>query len=95
MTKADVMSGFKTLKICTSYYVDGKDSDEIPFHADASIEPVYVDFQGWEADISRIREFDKLPEALKAFIEYIENQTGVPVTMVSVGPDREETIFRK
>jgi adenylosuccinate synthase len=95
MTKADVMSGFKTLKICRSYYVDGKDTDEIPFHADASIEPVYIDFQGWESDISRIREFDKLPEALKVFIEYIENQTGVPVTMVSVGPDREETIFRK
>ena len=59
------------------------------------IEPVYTELPGWEADISGIREFNKLPEALKLFIEFIENQTGVPVTMVSVGPDREETIFRK
>jgi adenylosuccinate synthase len=95
MTKADVMSGFSTIKICTSYNVEGRNSDEIPFSADASIEPVYADLPGWEADISGIREFTKLPEALKAFIEFIEKQTGVPVTMVSVGPDREETIFRK
>ena len=95
MTKADVMSGFKTIKICTSYKVDGKYSDEIPFNADSLMEPVYIDFQGWEADISEIREFDKLPEALKLFIDFIEKQTGVPLTMVSVGPDREETIFRK
>ena len=95
MTKADVMSGFKTVKICTSYIVDGKYSDEIPFNAGTSIEPVYTDLQGWEADLSGIREFDKLPEALKIFIEFIEKHTGVPVTMVSVGPDREETIFRK
>jgi adenylosuccinate synthase len=95
MTKADVMSGFSTIKICTSYNVEGRKSDEIPFNAEASIEPVYADLPGWEADISGIREFAKLPEALKAFIEFIEKETGVPVTMVSVGPDREETIFRK
>ena len=50
--------------------------------------------KGWQEDISRIKEFKKLPAALKEIIEFIEKQTGVPVTMVSVGPDREETIFR-
>jgi adenylosuccinate synthase len=95
MTKADVMSGFKIIKICTSYKVSGKNSDEIPFNADSEIEPVYTDLQGWETDISELREFEKLPEALKLFIEFIEKQTGVPVTLVSVGPDREETIFRQ
>jgi adenylosuccinate synthase len=94
MTKADVMSGFKTIKICTSYRVDGKDTTEIPFNAETHIEPVYTDFSGWEADISGIREYNNLPTALKVFVEFIENQTGVPVTMVSVGPDRVETIFR-
>jgi adenylosuccinate synthase len=88
------MSGFKSIKVCTSYNIEGKNSDEIPFNADARIEPVYTELQGWEADISGIREFNKLPVALKQFIEFIENRTGVPVTMVSVGPDREETIFR-
>jgi adenylosuccinate synthase len=95
MTKADVMSGFRTVRICTSYRVDGKECVEIPFNTDSVIEPVYKDLTGWDEDITGIREFDKLPDNLKSYIEFIEQQTGVPVTMVSVGPDREETIFRK
>jgi adenylosuccinate synthase len=95
MTKADVLSGFKTVKICTSYRVDQKECPEIPFSNDSVIEPVYTDMIGWEEDISGIREFNELPEALKKYIEFIEKQTGIPVTIVSVGPDREETIFRK
>lgn len=94
MTKADVMSGFITIKICTSYKVDGKECLEIPFSNDSVIEPVYNDLPGWAEDISGIREYNKLPETLKKYIEFIEKQTGVPITLVSVGPDREETIFR-
>jgi adenylosuccinate synthase len=94
MTKADVMSGFKTIKICTSYIVDGKNCGEVPFNADASIEPVYTELHGWEENISEIKKYNELPEPLRKFIEFIEKNTGVPVTMVSVGPDREETIFR-
>ncbi|HUX59388.1 MAG TPA: adenylosuccinate synthase [Bacteroidales bacterium] len=94
MTKADVMSGFKTIKICTSYKVGGKECLEIPFGNDTVIEPVYIEMQGWNENITGIREFNKLPETLKKIIEFIETQTNVPVTMVSVGPDREETIFR-
>ena len=94
MTKADVMSGFKTISICTSYKVDGKECNEIPFSNDSVIEPVYTELPGWKEDISGIKEFNKLPDPLKKFITFIEKQTGVPVTMVSVGPDREETIFR-
>jgi adenylosuccinate synthase len=95
MTKADVMSGFSTIKICTSYKVEGKDCLELPFNNDSVIEPVYTDMSGWQEDISGIREFNLLPDALKIYIEFIEKQTGIPVTMVSVGPDRIETIFRK
>jgi adenylosuccinate synthase len=94
MTKADVMSGFKIIKICTSYKINGRNAFEIPFSSDTHIEPVYTDFAGWQTDISEIREYNKLPQELKAFIEFIENQTGVPIIMVSVGPDREETILR-
>jgi adenylosuccinate synthase len=94
MTKADVMSGFKTIKICTSYIVDGKNCGDVPFNADASIEPVYTELPGWEENISEIKNYNELPEPLRKFIEFIEKNTGVPVTMVSVGPDREETIFR-
>jgi adenylosuccinate synthase len=94
MTKADVMSGFKTIKICTSYKVDGKECLEIPFDNDSVIEPVYTELAGWEEDISGIKEYISLPEPLIKFVEFIEKQTNVPVSMVSVGPDREETIFR-
>jgi adenylosuccinate synthase len=94
MTKADVLSGFETVKICTSYKVDNKECTEIPFSNDSVIEPVYTDMNGWPEDISGIREFNRLPEALKNYIEFIEKQTGIPVTLVSVGPDRTETIFR-
>jgi len=94
MTKADVMSGFESIKICTDYKIDGEICHELPFNIDSIIEPVYTVVKGWEEDISGQRDFNKLPLPLKNFIEFIENQTGVPVTIVSVGPDREETIFR-
>ncbi len=94
MTKADVLSGFNTIKICTSYKVDGKECIEIPFNNDAVIEPVYHELTGWKENISEIKDYNKLPDALKQYIKFIESQTGVPVTMVSVGADREEIIFR-
>ncbi len=94
MTKADVLSGFDTIQVCTSYKIDGKVCNEIPINTNAEIEPVYTSLKGWNDDISSIREFSKLPSSLKDYIIFIEKQTGVPVTMVSVGPDRKETIFR-
>ena len=94
MTKADVLSGFDTIKVCTTYKIDGKECTEIPLNNDLLIEPVYTDMKGWKENISGIREFDRLPSALKKYVEFIENQTGIPVRMVSVGSDREETIFR-
>jgi adenylosuccinate synthase len=94
MTKSDVLSGFENINICTSYLSAGKECIEIPFD-NSPVEPVYTTLPGWKADITDIRKYTKLPENLKNYIKFIEGQTGVPVTMVSVGPDREETIFRK
>jgi adenylosuccinate synthase len=94
MTKADVLSGFGTIKVCTAYKINGELTEQLPFEHDACIEPVYKDIEGWDGDISPIREYDKLPSSLKNYISYLEKETGVPVTMVSVGPDRKETIFR-
>jgi adenylosuccinate synthase len=94
MTKADVMSGFKTIRICTSYKINGENCVELPFDNDSVIEPVYTEFEGWEEQITGYRKFEDLPVALKKYIGFIEKETGVRVTMVSVGPDREETIFR-
>jgi adenylosuccinate synthase len=94
MTKADVLSGFSTVRVCTSYRIDGKETNEVPFECDANIEPVYIDLPGWNEKLSEIKEYTRLPQTLRDYIKYIEEQTGVSVTMVSVGPDREETIFR-
>ena len=94
MTKADVLSGLEKIKICTSYKINGKETSEIPFENDAVIEPLYTELKGWNQEISHIKEFEKLPSELKYFVEFIEKFCGVPITLISVGPDREETIFR-
>ncbi|MBK9389112.1 MAG: adenylosuccinate synthase [Bacteroidetes bacterium] len=94
MTKADVMSGFKSIKICTAYNINGKEINELPFGNESVIEPVYTELPGWQKEISAIRDYKNLPAELTRFIEFIENYCDVPVTLVSVGPDREETIFR-
>jgi adenylosuccinate synthase len=95
MTKADVLSGFQSIRVCTAYSVKGKESEEVLFSNDSKIEPVYKEFKGWSENISGIREYGSLPETLKSYIGFIEHQTGVPVSMVSVGPDRNATITRE
>lgn len=94
LTKCDVLSGLKNFKVATAYQIDGKESLSIPFSQDTEIQPVYKDFNGWENDISKCKSYNELPIELKVYIEFIEKETGVPVSLVSVGPDREETIFR-
>jgi adenylosuccinate synthase len=94
MMKSDILSGFKTIKVCTKYLVEGKQQTEIFFDNNIQIDPVYTELEGWDEDISGIRKFEALPENLRHYIEFIENQTGISVTLVSVGPDRNSTIFR-
>ncbi|MDQ1296917.1 MAG: Adenylosuccinate synthetase, partial [Bacteroidota bacterium] len=94
MTKSDVLSGFPNIKVCVSYLSEGNKCLEIPFN-NSPVEPVYTELPGWKENISGIRDFEKLPENLRKYIKFVEEQTSVPVTMVSVGPDRDETIFRK
>ncbi len=94
MTKSDVLSGFETIKVCTLYQSNGSECREISID-NSPVEPVYETLPGWKEDISGIRKFSMLPANLKNYIKFVEDRTGVPVTMVSVGPDREETIFRK
>ena len=95
MTKADVLSGFETIKACTSYNIDGVISSEIPFGQSIDITPVYDELPGWKEDLGGIKKYERLPENLKGYISYIESYTGIPIKLVSVGPDREETIIRE
>ena len=94
MTKADVLSGFDTIKICTHYQVDGKRTDHIPFDIHAKIEPVYREMKGWADDITNVSSFDSLPAELKEYVAFVEKETGVPFYIISVSPDRDKTIFK-
>jgi adenylosuccinate synthase len=95
MTKADVLSGFEKVKICTSYMIDGKETSEMAFDGNTEIKPCYTELKGWKEDISAIRDYNSLPGTLREYISFIEKEVGVPVTMVSVGPDRIATITRE
>ena len=92
MTKADVLDGFDTIKMATSYKVDGLETRNFPYDTDAKIEPIYKEFSGWKTNITDIEDFNLLPKNLKIFIKHIEDEVGVPISIVSVGPDRNQTI---
>lgn len=94
LTKADVLSGFESVKICTSYKTGGRRCNELPYDHSEKIDPVYTELPGWYENISGVKAYSDLPATLVDFIRFIENETNVPVTMVSVGPDRTQTILR-
>lgn len=97
LTKLDVLSGLDEIKICTSYEIDGKIYDRLPGSPAriASAVPVYTSLKGWKEDISSARSFDDLPEAARAYVDFIEREMGAQVWMIGVGPGREDTIFRE
>jgi len=92
ITKADVLSGFDVLKIATSYRVNDELTDQVPYDLTSVSEPVYQEFPGWTSDISQIRHAHELPHEMKEYLRFIELHTGVPITLVSVGPDRAAMI---
>ena len=95
LTKIDVLSGLDKLYVCTGYEIDGKVYNYIPSdQADvAKAKPVYKVFEGWKEDITKINSFDALPKACQDYIHFIEEFTGVRISMVSVGPDRVNNIY--
>ena len=95
MMKADVMDTFGTIKAAVGYIVDGKRQDRVPYDTYAEITPVYKEFKGWKTDLSGIKDEKDLPSEFKEYISFIEQETGVPVTVISLGPDRAETISSK
>lgn len=94
MMKADVLNDFDTLKVAVAYRVNEVETTEFPFETCEEIVPVYREFPGWNRNINDIRRYEDFPAELKAYVEFIERETGIPVKIISVGPDREETIVR-
>ena len=94
MMKSDVMDDFDVVKVATAYKVGGEVVDHLPYELNDDIEPVYTEFKGWKTKISGVRRYEDFPAEFKTYVEFIEHETGVPVKIISVGPDREETIVR-
>ena len=94
MMKADVMNDFDTIRVAVAYDTPAGRTDEFPFEAGGELRPVYREFPGWKCDLGHSRCYDDFPAELRAYVEFIEQQTGVPVRIISVGPDRGQTVVR-
>lgn len=94
MMKSDCLDSFETIKVCTSYVIDGKETKQFPFDTEATITPVYTEFKGWNQDLTGMRKESELPETFKDYIKFMEDYLKVPIKIISLGPDREATIER-
>ncbi|WP_300026346.1 adenylosuccinate synthase [uncultured Maribacter sp.] len=95
MMKGDVLSGFKKLKVCTAYNYKGEQIEHFPYNIEAeNVTPVYSEMAGWKEDLTKMTSADQLPKELNDYIDFLEKELEVPIKIVSVGPDRTQTILR-
>lgn len=95
MMKADVLSGFDAIKVCTAYKYKGEEIEHLPYNIeDDNVIPVYKELKGWAKDLTKMTKAEELPPALNDYIDYLEEELQVPIKIVSVGPDRKQTIHR-
>jgi adenylosuccinate synthase len=95
MMKADVLSIFDSIKICTHYEIDGQKITEFPYDVhDVPLVPIYIEMAGWKEDLTKLRKYEDAPQELKNYVLYLEKELNVPITLVSVGPDREQTLLK-
>ncbi|MDT0676092.1 adenylosuccinate synthase [Autumnicola musiva] len=93
MMKGDVLSGFDTLKVCTAYNYRGEEIKHLPYNIEAeNVTPVYTEIKGWSADLTKMTEASELPEEFNGYVKFLEKELQVPISVVSVGPDRKQTI---
>ncbi len=92
MMKADVLDTFETIKICVGYEINGEVIEKFPFELNDSVKPVYVELPGWKSDLTKLTSQNEFPEEFNNYINYIEEQVGIPITIASVGPNRAQTI---
>ncbi|WP_103070663.1 adenylosuccinate synthase [Aquimarina sediminis] len=95
MMKGDVLSGFNTLKICTAYKYQGKTITHLPYNIEPeNVTPIYTEMKGWSEDLTKMNDASQLPKELNDYISFLEKELETPITIVSVGPDRKQTIHR-
>ena len=93
MMKADVLDQFETINICVGYEIDGEVVEHFPYELTGDVKPIYVELPGWQTDLTKIKHQNEFPEELNNYITFIEEEMGIPVTIASVGPNREQTIL--
>lgn len=95
MMKGDVLSGFKTLKICTSYKYKGEEIKHLPYNIEPeNVTPVYTEFKGWKEDLTKMTDESELPSEFMEYVKFLEDELKTPISVISVGPDRKQTIQR-
>ncbi|MGN0205602.1 MAG: adenylosuccinate synthase [Muribaculaceae bacterium] len=94
MMKSDVLDDFDTIKACVAYNINGVETSDFPFSIDNDVTPIYRELPGWKCDMTKMKSADQFPKQFNDYIAFLEKELGVPVTIVSVGPDREQTILR-
>ncbi|UJH67917.1 adenylosuccinate synthase [Allomuricauda sp. SCSIO 65647] len=95
MMKADVLSGFETIKVCTAYQYKGKTIQHLPYNIEGeNVIPLYTELKGWAKDLTKLTKAGELPPALNDYIAFLEKELNIPIKIVSVGPDRLQTIYR-
>ncbi len=95
MMKGDVLSGFETLKVCTAYNYKGETITHLPYNIESeNVTPIYTEFKGWKEDLTKMRDASEFPKELNDYIDFLEKELEIPITIVSVGPDRTQTINR-
>jgi adenylosuccinate synthase len=94
MMKSDVLDTFETIRACVAYNIEGEDVEAFPFDITDNVKPVYVDLPGWKTDMTGMKSEDEFPEEFNAYLSFLEEMLGVNIHIVSVGPDRAQTIVR-
>ena len=95
MMKSDVLDTFATIKACVAYNINGKITTELPYDLSKDVEPVYKEIKGWQTDLTQCTSEEQLPQAFLDYITFLEKELETPISIVSVGPDRAQTITRK
>ena len=94
MMKSDVLDTFDTIKACVAYERDGKRMEDFPYNIEDGITPIYTEMKGWKTDMTKITSEEQFPEEFKNYIKFLEEQLETPIAIISIGPDREQTIIR-
>ncbi|MBN2812887.1 MAG: adenylosuccinate synthase [Bacteroidales bacterium] len=94
MTKADVLSEFEYIKVCTGYNVNGHITERLPYDLNEVDSAEYFEFKGWDKDLTQVDNKEDIPDNLNKYIQFIEKETGLPITIVSLGPDRKQILYR-